>query len=153
MLSKTQEDASATQIVKAVDVLVAIQWLQKAWKDVSNLTIKNCFEKCVIKWEIELMEVQEDVDLKFAALAKEFTIDISAAEYANFDENVPASESMINQFEINWRQRAREDSINAIQNPKTAIDQVVEIFNDDGSNDGSNDEKKSWNRKAWVSKR
>ena len=136
-----------------MDVLVAIQWLQEAWKEVNYLTIKNCFEKRGIKGDIELMEVKEDDDLKFAALAKEFTTDISAAEYANFDENVPASESMINEFEINWRQRAREDSINAIQNPKTASDQVEEISDDDGSNDGSNDEKASWNKKLWVSKR
>ena len=63
------------------------------------------------------MEVEEDNDLGFEALVKEFTTDISAAEYANFDENVPASEPMINEFEIDWRQWVKEDSINAIQNP------------------------------------
>ena len=50
-----------------------------------------------------------------------------AVEYANFDENVPASEPMINDFEIDWQQRFREDSINAIQNPEIARDQVEEI--------------------------
>ena len=87
------------------------------------------------------MEVEEDDDLEFEALVKEFTTDISAAEYANFDENVPASEAMINEFEIDWRQRVREDSINAIQNSEIASDQVEEIFDDDGSND-ENDELK-----------
>ena len=65
-----------------------------------------------------------------SALVKEFTTDISAAEYANFDENVPASEPRINEF-----------SINAIQNPEIASDQVEQISDDDGSND-ENDELK-----------
>ena len=85
------------------------------------------------------MEVEEDDDLEFEALVKEFTTDISVAEYANFDENVPASEPMINEFEINWQQRVTGDSINAIENPEIASDQVIDISDDDGSND-ENDE-------------
>ena len=81
------------------------------------------------------MEIEEDDDLEFEALLKEFTKDISAAEYTNFDENIPASEPIINEFEINWRQRVRENSVNAIQNPEIASDQVEEISDDDGSND------------------
>ena len=67
------------------------------------------------------MEVEDD-DFEFEALVKEFTTDMSAAEYTNFDKNVPASEPMINEFEIDRRQRVREDSINAIQNPEIASD-------------------------------
>ena len=48
---------------------------------------------------------------------------------------------MINEFEIDWRQWVRKDSINAIQNPEIASDQVEEISDDDGSND-ENDELK-----------
>ena len=135
--SLIQEDASATQIFKGVDVLVAIPWLKETWKEITNLTIKNCFEKYSIKGENELMEVEEDDNLEFETLEKEFTTDISAAEYANFDKNVPVSESLINEFEIDWRQRVREDSINAIQNPEIASDQFEEISNNDGSNDES----------------
>ena len=87
------------------------------------------------------MQVEEDDDLEFEALLKEFTMDISAAEYANFDENVLTSEPMINEFEIDWRQRVREDSINVIQNPEITSDQVEEISDDDGSHD-ENDELK-----------
>ena len=141
MLARIQESSPATQIVKSVYVLVAIRWLQEACKEVTNLTIKNCFEKCGIKGVNELMEVEEDDDLEFEALVNEFTTDISAAEYANFDENVLAFEPMINEFEIDWRQRVREDSINAIQNPEIASDHVEEISDDEGSND-ENDELK-----------
>ena len=135
MLSRIREDTSATQIVKGVDVLMAIRWLQEAWKEVTNLTIKNCFEKCGIKGDDELMEGQDDDDLEFEALVRELTTDISAAEYANYDENVQASEPMINEFEIDCRQRVREDSINAIQNLEIVSDLVQEISDDDESND------------------
>ena len=122
-----------------MDVLAAIWWLQEGWKEVTNLTIKNCFEKVGIKGDNELTEVEEDDDLEFEALVKEFTINISAAKYANFNENLPASEPMINEFDIDWRQLVREDSINAIQNPETASNQIEEISDDDGRND-ENDE-------------
>ena len=105
----------------------------------TNLTIKNCFRKCGIKGYNELIKVEEDDDLKFAALVKEFTADISAAEYVNFNKNIPASELMINELEIIWQQQVREESINAIQNPEIASDQVEKILDDDRSND-KNDE-------------
>ena len=139
MLARIQEDAFTPQIVKGMDVLVAIRWLQEVWKEVTNLTIKNCFKKCGTEGDNKLMEVKNDDDLEFEALVKEFTTDISAAEYTNFGENVPASESVINEFEIDSLQRVREDSINAISNSEIASDQVKEISDDGWSND-KNDE-------------
>ena len=60
VLGRIQEDASATQIVIGVDVLVAIWWLQEAWKKATNLIIKNCFQKCSNKGDNELMEVEKN---------------------------------------------------------------------------------------------
>ena len=85
------------------------------------------------------MEVEKEDDLEFEALVKESTTDLFAAEYVNFDKNVPASEPMINEFEIDWWQRVRGDSINGIQNPEIASDWVEEISDHYGTND-ENDE-------------
>ena len=68
MLASIHEDASATKVFKGADVIVAIWWLQEAWKEVTNITIKNCFEKCNIKADNELIEVKEYDDLDFEAL-------------------------------------------------------------------------------------
>ena len=46
---------------------------------------------------------------------------------------------MINEIEIDWPQRVRQRSINAIQNPEIASDQAEEISDGDASND-ENDE-------------
>ena len=56
---------------------------------------------------------------------------------------------MINEFEIDWRQRVREDSINAIQNPEIASGQVEKI----PMMPGEMTKLPRWNKKAWVSKR
>ena len=47
--ARIQEDASATQIVKGVDVLVTIRSLQEAWKEVTNLTKKIVSRNAALK--------------------------------------------------------------------------------------------------------
>ena len=50
VLARINEYSSATQIIKDVYILMAIQWAQEAWKEVTGTTINNYFEKCgVIK--------------------------------------------------------------------------------------------------------
>ena len=107
VLARVNEKKSASEIVKSLNVLQAIQWVQESWEDVTNATIKNYFEKCgIVKRHEELMEVEDEDDLEFAALVREFTPDISASEYVNFDADLQASELMINNQEIGWRERA-----------------------------------------------
>lgn len=126
VLARINDGHSATDIVKSVSILQAIRWLQQSWKEVASLTIKNCFEKCgIVKLSEELTELEEN-DLEFEALVREFTTDISAAQFANFDENVPVSEPLINENDIDWREKAREDSINAFLNR----DKIIEIQDD-----------------------
>ena len=76
--------------------------------------MKNCFEKCgVVKSNDDLMEVEE-VDLEFEALVRELRPDMSATEYVYFDADIAIPEPMINEHEVDWRERLREDCINAI---------------------------------------
>ena len=128
VLARIDKKESATEIVKNVDILQAIRWVQESWKEVTNATIKNCFEKCgIIKKDDELMDLEED-DLEFEALLREFTPDVSALEYANFDADIQASEPMINDQDIDWRERVREDAINAVKNP---VNLSIEISDDE----------------------
>ena len=75
MLARIQEQQqhklsrATAQTVEGGDVLVAIRWLYEVWKEVTNLTIKNCFEKCGNKER--LIKVEEDDDLEFEALVKD----------------------------------------------------------------------------------
>ena len=49
------------------------------------------------------MEIEEE-DLEFAALVQELCSDVSATEYVNFNADIPASEHLINEHKIDWRQ-------------------------------------------------
>ena len=109
-LARINEYSSATQIIKDVNILMAIRWAQEAWKEVTGTTIKNCFEKCGIIKNDDLMEIEEE-DLEFEALVQELCPDVSATEYVNFDVDIPASEPLINEHKIDWRQKSREDCI------------------------------------------
>ena len=149
MLARILKDASATQILKGVDVLLAIWWLQESWNKVANLTIKNCFKKCGIKGYNELIKVEEDDDLKFAALVKEFTADISAAEYVNFNKNIPASELMINELKIIWRQQVIEKALMQFRIQKLQVIRSKRFW----MMTGAMTRMMSWNKKSWVSKR
>ena len=65
------------------------------------MTIKNCFEKCGIIQNYDLMEI-EDEELEFKALFQESHPDVSATEYINFDTNISVSEPLINEHRIDW---------------------------------------------------
>ena len=61
---------------------MAIPWAQEAWKEVTGTTIKNCFEKCGIIKNDDLMEIGEK-DLEFEVLVQELCPDGSATKYIN----------------------------------------------------------------------
>ena len=57
--------------------------------------------------------------------------DVSATEYVNFDTDFPVSEPLINEHEIDWRQKSREDCINAVLNESNIAQEVSDDGNDD----------------------
>ena len=96
VLGRINEHFSVTRIIKNVNILMAIQWTQEAWKGVTGMAIRNCFEKCgMVKSNENLVEVEED-DLEFEALVRELSPDMPAAEYVYFGADIPTSEPMIN---------------------------------------------------------
>ena len=130
VLARINEYSSATQIIKDVNILMAIRWAQEAWKEVTGTTIKNCFEKCGIIKNDDLMEIEEE-DLEFEALVQELCPDVSATKYINFDAGIPASEPLINEHKIHWQQKSREDCINAVLNENNIAQEISDDDNYD----------------------
>ena len=91
---------------------------------------KEFFEKCRIIKNDDLMEIEEE-DLEFKALVQELCPDVSATEYLNIDDDIPASEPLINEHEIDWRQKSREDCINVVLNESNIAQKNSDDDNDD----------------------
>ena len=77
-----------------------------------------------------LMEGEED-DLEFQALVRGLSFDMSAAEYVYFDADVPTSEPMINEHEVDWQERLQGDCINTITTKSNVSKKTQEISDDD----------------------
>ena len=78
---------------------MALRRTQEVWKEVSVAIIKNCFAKCGIVKNDDLMEAGEEKLREFEALVRELRSDILAAD---IDIDIPASETMINDHKIDW---------------------------------------------------
>ena len=86
-IQSVKQDLLAWEIAKQIDVLQAIEWVAKVWKEVTAETIKNCFAKS--GFTEETSEIEDDiVDEEFNALFKELTdsdCETTAEEYIDFD--------------------------------------------------------------------
>ena len=123
VLSRINDNASAAETVQDVSILMAIRWVQRAWKDVTPSTVKRCFEKFSFReGDDELIE-DVDVDEEFSALVKELSSDVSPDEYVDFDAELATAEPGIKIVILGWRQKARAECIDSVIN--SAFRQVV----------------------------
>ena len=88
VIARTEDDLTASEIVKEMDILQAIQWVADSWKEVSVDTIRNCFGKCGIT-EKTVESETEEIDEEFTTLFNELTDGseggMKAEEYVDFD--------------------------------------------------------------------
>ena len=52
VIARINDDLTPLEIAKGIDILQAITWVADSWKEVSVETIKNCFAKCGITYQI-----------------------------------------------------------------------------------------------------
>ena len=127
VLLRINDNASAAEIVQDVNILMAIRWLQRTWKDVTPSTVKRCFEKCGFReGDDELME-DVDVDEEFLALVKELSSDVSPDKYVDCDAELATAEPGIKIDTLGWKQKAHAECIDSVIN--SAFRQV-DIFDE-----------------------
>ena len=104
VISRTNDNVKATDIIQEVDILKAISWIKSAWGEVLKETIVNCFKKCGFRKsqpDFQLTDFAEEEE--FESLVKELSTDVSAAEYIDFDREVVTSQPSIDVKNIAWR--------------------------------------------------
>ena len=78
VIARTSIDHSATDIAEEANIFRAIIWLAAAWKEVSEMTIKNYFAKCHITQQV-VENDKSELDDEFSELFKEL-IEMNEAE-------------------------------------------------------------------------
>ena len=85
MLYRINNKASVTDITKDVNILIAIRWVQRAWKDVSPSAAKRRYGRCSFrKVDHDLMEAVK-VESEFSVPMKELCPDTFPHDYIDFD--------------------------------------------------------------------
>ena len=92
--------------------------------------MRNCFEKCGIIKNDDLIKIEED-NLEFEALAQQLCPDVSATVYIYFDVDIPAFEPLTNDHKSDQQQKSREDYINAVLNESNIAQEISDDDNDD----------------------
>lgn len=107
VIARSKDDVLASEITKQVDVLQAIEWIAKAWGEVSVDTIKNCFKKCGFDENSNQDDDDNDekvLDEEFKALFDELDdSSMTQEEYIDFDIEVCTSYPAINSDEVDWK--------------------------------------------------
>ena len=119
----SQVDGKSTvssEIVKSVDLLVAVRWMVSAWEEVEPEVISRCFKR-VGMFPEEFGSMQEEDDpsageelLDLEALVTKVTGEIChdvAAYVTNADHDATPYEPYVDSSEPNWRENLRSDVI------------------------------------------
>ena len=135
VLARINEDLLASEIAKEIDVLQAIEWVAKAWDDVTAKTIKNCFAKCGFNKTTSEIE-DDDVDAEFDELFKELTESnsgscITAEEYIDFEIETCTSAPVINSDEVDWRASSVQKCVSEYLTKEAGNICVEEVSSDD----------------------
>ena len=123
-------EKTASEIVKSVNLLMAVRWVVSAWEEVPAAVVSKCFKK-VGMYPVENLNAEEDDDpfegeelMDIPELLSHISpgLDMSA-----FDDEAEAFEPPVDTTLPNWRDTVRQEIIAASINEE----QVYEIIDDD----------------------
>ena len=150
VIARINDDLTASEIAKGIDILQAITWVADSWKEVSVETIKNCFAKCGITDQIG--QDQDDlVDEEFNSLFNELVdpeCDMTAEEYADFDVETCSSLPPINSDMVDWRVSSVKACVTEYLQKECGNVNEVSLDSDDDKDDGDDNDDNEVNSKV-----
>lgn len=109
--SKVDQGKSASDIVKSVDISMAIQWGRQAWDEVSPETIKQCFRKTRLYPEESVEDDDpfegEDELPQLQELIKKIS-SCDAGAYISAEEQLEICLGNVDSSDPNWRKAIRD---------------------------------------------
>ena len=149
VIARINDDLTASEIAKGIDILQAITWVADSWK-VSVETIKNWFAKCGITDQIGQDE-DDLVDEEFNSLFNEFVdpkCDMTAEEYADFDVETCSSLPPINSNMVDWRVSSVKACVTEYLPKECGDVNEVALDSDDDQDDGDDNDDNEVNSKV-----
>ena len=100
MISRVDKQTTAAEIVKEVDILKTIRWIQEAWVSVSEYVIRKCLQKCGFTDET-CAEVDTN-DEEYASLVKEINFEVSTEDFIAIDNAAPCYRTPFDTSTCEW---------------------------------------------------
>ena len=100
MILGVNKQTTAAEIVKEVDILKSIRWIQEAWVSVSEDTIRKCLQKC--GFTDETCAKVDTNDEEFVILVKEIDFELSPEDFIAFDNTVPCYRTPFDTSTCEW---------------------------------------------------
>ena len=103
---------NASEIVKSINVLMAVEWRRQAWNDVRQSTITKCIQKTGLyprdePIEDDPFEGKELANLK--TMIDRIYAECSVEEYVSCDDDTAICASLIDPSNPNWRSEVRSE--------------------------------------------
>ena len=124
VISRIDNGKKASEIIQRVDLLHCMRWVNQAFEQITQDTIKDCFEKCGFS---EVCLLAEEPDEKFENLLKTLPIDVMPDEYASYGNGVDTSEIPINVQKKGWEDILHKQCIEKVN----AVPDKIGISSDD----------------------
>ena len=114
--------------IKAITIMKVIAWIQTSWADVSEKTIKNCFEKC--GFGNPNVVTDETVGHEFEELLQQLSSDVAVKEFLEFDDCLDTCEPEVNTSTVDWREELRAKCIQSAANQNVEPDENCSEYKD-----------------------
>ena len=125
---------NAAEIVKSINVLMAIEWGRQAWNEVASHTIKKCFQGTGLYPQDEIIEddpFEGEELLGLQSLMNRIDAHCSAEDYIVDEDAIAVCSGHIDPSEPNWREAARAELLGDDVEVLSAPDDVSREPGDD----------------------
>ena len=119
MCGKAASSSCASEIVKSVNLLMAIEWGKQAWDEVAGTTITKCFKKTGLYPDSEVVDddpVEGEDNQELGDLLTRLHASCTAEQYIAEEDDLEVCQPPIDSSETNWRQSVRDYALNQYDN-------------------------------------